>query len=55
MRPGGALISATSPLTTASTPGAATGHSQVPAARRKIIGTRGLDLAGHPLMKAGVP
>jgi anti-sigma B factor antagonist len=31
----------------------ATGRSQVPAAGRKIVGTRGLDLAGHPLMKAG--
>jgi hypothetical protein len=35
-------------------PGAATGRSQVPAARHKIGGTRGLDLAGHPLTKAGV-
>jgi hypothetical protein len=29
-------------------PGAATGRSQVPAARRRLVGTRGLDLAGHP-------
>jgi hypothetical protein len=34
-------------------PGAATGRSQVPAARRKIVGTRGLDLAGHPSWKRG--
>jgi anti-anti-sigma factor len=34
-------------------PGAATGRSQIPATGRKIVGTRGLDLAGHPLMKAG--
>jgi len=36
-------------------PGAATGRSQVPAARRRLPGTRGLDLAGHPVMKAGGP
>jgi hypothetical protein len=36
-------------------PGAATGRSQVPAARRRLFGTRGLDLAGHPVMKAGGP
>jgi hypothetical protein len=33
-------------------PGATTRRSQVRAARRKIVGTRGLDLAGHPLIKA---
>jgi hypothetical protein len=36
-------------------PGAATGHGQVLATRRKIVGTRGLDLAGRPLIEAGVP
>ncbi len=35
-------------------PGAATGRTQVPAAWRKIVGTRGLDLAGHPVRKAGM-
>ena len=28
---------------------------QVPAARRRLFGTHGLDLAGHPVMKAGGP
>ena len=35
--------------------GAATARSQLPAAKCKVIGARGLDLAGRPLMKAGVP
>ena len=36
-------------------PDAATRRSQVPAAWRTLSGTRGLDLAGHPVLEAGGP